>query len=264
MVKKISLLLLVALCLSSCVSSKKIVYFQGLAQQENKTSEDGGNAVNYDTKIKADDLLLIIVSSPNPAASEPFNLPMAGIMSSSVGNLDSASASNRFQTYLVDRNGNIEFPVLGMLKVGGLTKIEVYEMLYTKLKNYIDTPIINLRIINYKISVIGEVYRPGEFSILTERVSVPEALALAGDMTIYGDRNDILLVRDVNGVKTHYSIDITNPDVINSPYFYLQQNDVLYIKPNKTRINAAAVGPNLSIIISALSLAITSFILLTN
>jgi polysaccharide export outer membrane protein len=264
MIRKISLLLLIGLSLSSCVSSKKIIYFQGLSQQPNKTSEEGGAGENYDTKIKSDDLLQIIISAPNPTEAEPFNLPLVSIQQPTVGMLDAVSAQSRFQTYLVDKEGNIQFPVLGTLKVGGLQKAEVVTMLNSKLDQYITNPIVNLRIVNYKISVIGEVIRPGEYARVTERISIPEALALAGDLTIYGDRNDILLIRDVNGIKTHFSIDLTSADIVNSPIFYLQQNDILYVKPNKTRVNSAGVGPNIALILSGLSLALTAVVLITN
>lgn len=254
MVKKISLLFLIAISFVSCVPAERIVYFQGISDKQN--SESGKD--NFETVIKADDALMIIVSAPDSKSAEAFNLPFAAVMGNTAGfSIDNVNIQPRYQTYLVDKNGNIEFPVLGTINVGGHTKAEVLADLNTRLNKYIDKPVINIRIINYKISVFGEVVRPGQFSVQSERITIPEALSLAGDLTIYGQRNDILLTRDVNGVKTHYVIDLTKADFINSPYYYLQQNDQLYVKPNKTKINSSTIGPNTTVIISSVSLLIT-------
>lgn len=259
MIKKLGLLFLVAIILSSCVSTKKIHYFGDF----NTTDSTGVATKNFETVIRPDDNLMIIVSALDPIAAEPFNLPVIGNIGTIAGNMDSTNSQPKFQTYLVDRNGEIFFPVLGKLKIGGLTKEQVLEELRTKLKKYINDPVVNLRIINYKVSVFGEVVRPGSFTITSERITLPEALSMAGDLTIYGDRKEILLLRDIEGVKTHYVIDITNGDLINSPCFYLQQNDQIYVKPNKVRTNSAAVGPNTTVIISSISLLITTIALLT-
>jgi polysaccharide export outer membrane protein len=254
MVKKIGLLFLIAISLASCASREKIVYFGNMNESKNQEGAPG----NFETKIKPDDALMIIVTAADLKMAEPFNLPFGAVMGTTTGlAVDNINVQPRYQSYLVDRDGNIEFPVLGTINVGGHTKQEVVTDLNTRLNKYIDKPIVNLRILNYKISVMGEVVRPNEFVIQSERVSVPEALALAGDLTIYGKRDDILLIRDINGVKTHHVIDITKSDFINTPYFYLQQNDVLYVKPNKTRVNSSVIGPNTTVIISSVSLAIT-------
>ncbi|MFP9099583.1 polysaccharide biosynthesis/export family protein [Flavobacterium sp. RHBU_24] len=262
MVKKISLLLLIALSLSSCVSSKKIHYLQGAKEQ----AERNANGVNFETQIKPDDLLLIIVSSKDYNSSEaadPFNLHVYSVTNSNIGVMDLASTQSRYQTYLVDRNGFISFPVIGSIKVGGSTKEEVMALLKDKIGKYIEDPILNIRIINYKISVFGEVARPGIVPLQTERITIPEALASAGDLTIYGLRENVVLIREIEGVKTYHTIDLTSEGLVDSPYYYLQQNDVLYVKQNKVKINASAVGPNTTVIISALSLLLTTIALLT-
>ena len=174
------------------------------------------------------------------------------------GSAENAMAQERNQAYVVDKDGNIEFPMLGTIKVGGLTRIETTNKIKNLLKNgHISDPIVNLRLLNFKVSVLGEVVRPGMFSISGERVTLMEALALAGDLTIYGKRNNILLIREKNGTKTYEKIDITKTDFINSSNYYLSQNDVIYVEPNKTKINSSVVGPNLTIGISALSLVVT-------
>ncbi len=263
MVRKIAALILIALTFGSCVSSKEIVYFQNTASSNNNNDAqvDNVNSSEFETTLKADDLLLIIVSSPDPIAAAPFNLPVVGIARAG-SDVASAGGQQQLQTYLVDRDGNIHFPVLGSLKVAGLTKSQALDMLMAELKKYINQPIVNLRIANYKISVFGEVAKPGSFTLASERISLPEALSMAGDMTIYGLRHEIIVLRDVNGVKTYNSVDITKADFINSPYYYLGQNDVVYVKPNKTRVNSAAIGPNTSIIITSVSLLITIIALL--
>jgi polysaccharide export outer membrane protein len=167
-------------------------------------------------------------------------------------------------TYLVDNAGTIQFPVLGTLKVSGLNKNQVKEILYTKISEYAKDPVINLRIVNYKVSVLGEVANPGSYTISSDRITIPEALALAGDMTLFGRRENVLLIRETEGVKTTVRINMTDPNLLNSPYYYLTQNDVLYVEPNKRKIDSTAIGPNILAAISVLGFALTTIILLTD
>jgi polysaccharide export outer membrane protein len=171
--------------------------------------------------------------------------------------LDAVGGQETMQLYLVDANGTIDFPVLGKLKVGGLTRSAVLQLFQEKIGAYIKNPIINLRIMNFKVSVQGEVVAPGTYTIDSERITLIEALSKARDLTIYGKRNNILIIREIDGVKSYNRVDITQADFINSPFYYLAQNDVVYVEPNKNRINAAAVGPNTGVIISVTSLLIT-------
>jgi polysaccharide export outer membrane protein len=161
------------------------------------------------------------------------------------------------QLYLVNAEGYIEFPVLGKLKVGGLSRSEVIKMLQDKISVYIKNPMINFRIMNFKVSVQGEVTAPGTYTVDSERITLIEALSKAKDLTIYGKRNNILIIREINGVKSYNRIDITKADFIDSPFYYLAQNDVVYVEPNKNKINGAAIGPNTGVIISISSLLIT-------
>ncbi|AWA31321.1 sugar transporter [Flavobacterium magnum] len=250
MIKRIFCVLCVAVFLFSCQSKKKLVYFQGIENVK------GGGKADFEPLLQSDDLLLIIISSPVPEAAVPYNL--ITYSASSLEDQDRSGGSGvRYQTYLIDKEGNIEFPILGSIKVGGLTKSEAVDKIKTALKKYITSPIVNLRIVNYKISVMGEVVRPGLYTVQTERITLPEALSQAGDLTIYGDRKEILIIRDVDGVKTHHFVDITSADFINSPFYYLDQNDVVYVKPNQTKVNSSVVGPNVTVGISAISLLIT-------
>ncbi len=246
MSKKIYGFVVIIFTLFSCTSPSKIVYLN------NSGSLDSN--LKFETTLQPDDQLLIIVSSENPEAASPYNLRTYAYN----GNSENANVQARDQAYVVDKEGNIEFPILGTIKVGGLTRIETTNKIKNLLKNgHISDPIVNMRLLNFKVSVLGEVARPGMFSISGERVTFMEALALAGDLTIYGKRNSILLIREKNGTKTYEKIDITKTDFINSSNYYLTQNDVIYVEPNKTRVNSSVVGPNLTIGISALSLVVT-------
>lgn len=252
MLKKLGLLFVISLLLMSCVSTKEIHYFQNI-NSNNKGDKAGSN---FETTIKSDDLLMIVVSSENMDAVEKFNLPLIGVPAATAGSLDQVTTQVRTQSYLVDKNGQINFPVLGSIKVGGLTKTEVMSLLDQKLRKYINNPIINLRILNFEVSILGEVARPGSFPIVTERISIFEALAMAGDMTIYGNRKSVIVQRDVDGVKTFAEVDLTSADIINSPYYYLQQNDAIYVKQSKVKSNSAGVGPNTTVILSSASLLV--------
>jgi polysaccharide export outer membrane protein len=246
---------LFVLLVFSCKPSKELVYYQnidGLASPEKLNS--------YEIKIQPDDLLMIIVSADDPESALPFNLTTASIPSSFNSNNSSfvnSRGQETMQSYLVDSSGGIDFPVLGKFKVGGLSRSEVMLLLESKISKYIKNPIINIRLMNFKVSVQGEVTLPGTYPISSDRVTLIEAISMAKDLTIYGKRDNILIIRDVNGVKSYNRVDITKADFINSPFYYLAQNDVVYVEPNKTRINGAAVGANTGVIISITSLLIT-------
>lgn len=249
---KTLLLFLLAVVVSSCVSSSKITYMQDIysAKKEGETNP------NYEPKLQADDLLSIIVSAENPENALPFNLPTIQ------SNYNTDATQGSIKTYLINTKGEIDFPVLGKIKLAGLTHTEAHDKLIALVSDYIKNPGVNLRILNFKVSVLGEVNKPGSIPITGERITLLEALSKAGDLTIYGKRNNILVIREQNGEKTYQSVDITKSSFMNSPFYYLSQNDVIVVNPNKTKINAGAVGPNTSVIISAISILITVFLLL--
>jgi polysaccharide export outer membrane protein len=249
LLKKITPLLLMTLFFS-CASRKDVVYYQGV---DGKAPQEKSNS--YEIKIQPDDLLMIIVSAEDPEIAMPFNLKTISVQNP--GELDAPAGQQTMQLYLVDSNGYIEFPVLGKLKVSGLSRSEVLKLLQEKISAYIKNPMINLRIMNFKVSVQGEVAAPGTYTVASERITLIEALTMAKDLTIYGKRNNILIIREIDGVKSYNRVDITNADFINSPFYYLAQNDVVYVEPNKNKINGAAIGPNTGVIISISSLLIT-------
>ncbi len=254
MTKRIFVIIALTVLVASCASREKMAYFQNIASLN--LSEKG---TNYNPKLQPDDLLTIIVSAQVAEAALPFNLSTISVNS---GANEVASGQIKYQPYLIDSKGFIEFPVLGSIKIGGLSREDALKKITTMLKKYITDPIVNLRILNFKISVMGEVTKPGTYTIQSERITLPEALSLAGDMTIYGKRNNVLLIREIDGKRTSNYLDLTKADFLNSEFYYLSQNDLIVIETNKTKMNSSAVGPNTTVIVSALSLLITVIALL--
>jgi polysaccharide export outer membrane protein len=239
---------LLSLLLSSCGSKKDIIYFQNI---ENINPEIMADSAQYAFKIVPNDNLMIMVSSMTPLAVEPFN-----VINTSRGN--SSSNLLELQGYLVDEDGEINFPVIGKIKVGGLTKNEVETLIQEKIAFYVEGLVtVNVRVMNYRISILGEVNRPGMYTVSNEKISLPEALALAGDLTIYGQRHSVQIYRVENGEKRFYTIDLTKPDVFFSPVYYLQQNDIVYVQPNKTKAGSSTYNQNLSLFVSLLSFTFT-------
>ena len=255
-------LLLLPLLLAACQSYKKVPYFQNVevvneAEQQEKL---------YDAKIMPKDLLTIVVSCTNPELAIPFNLTVASNAGIAVSTSSYVTTQPVLQPYLVDNEGNINFPVLGELKLGGLTKREAEQLIIDKLKPYMkETPIVTVRMVNYKISVIGEVTRPGTFTISNEKVNLLEALAMAGDMTVYGLRDNVKLIReDANGKQQIVTLDLNKAETILSPYYWLQQNDIVYVTPNKAKARNSDVGNSTSLWFSATSILVSIVSLLVN
>ena len=255
------LALLIVSITTSCVSRKEIVYFQGLDQAEAKLDQNQRTSL----KIKHNDLLTISVSAPEQEAAMPFNLPVIGVPQggAELGGL-SVNGRQQLQTYLVDSDGNIEFPVLGTVKVVGLNRQELSAKLKSQVSEYVQDPIVNVRIVNFQVSVLGEVARPGTFDVRDEYLSLPKALGFAGDLSIYGRRDNVLVMREENGKKIHAYLNLTDPNVINSPFYYLQQNDVVYVEPNGAQMQSASYNRNAGVYISIASVLISLAVLITN
>ena len=257
-IKQLAYYVLAAFLLTACQSYKKVPYLQD-AEVVLYSTQD---AQLYDAKIMPKDLLTIVVSCTSPELAAPFNLTVA-----TQGNTNLSSTTQPvLQQYLVDNDGNINFPVLGELHVGGLTKKATEQMIVEKLKPYIkEIPIVTVRMVNYKISVIGEVARPGTFTISNEKVNILEALAMAGDMTVYGLRDDVKLIREnANGKQEIIPLDLNKAGTILSPYYYLQQNDIIYVTPNKAKARNSDVGNSTSLWFSATSILVSIASLLFN
>lgn len=228
---KIKLLLLIisTSLLFSCRTTNQITYFQDLADKYPTQIE---SPATYDTKIMADDLLSITVSSIQPNSVAIFNLPLT---SYDIPGSASLIETPVMQSYLVDSQGNINFPVLGRLHVAGMTRSEMAEFMKEKISAYAKEPLVTIKILNFKITILGEVASPGTKSVANERVSILDAIGMAGDLTIYGERTNVLLFRDNGAERETYRFDLTSSDIFTSPYFYLQQNDVIYVEPNDAR-----------------------------
>ena len=253
MIRIRTILFLLVIVMSSCVSNKDIAYFQFDEIEQAKVSN------NFETIFKPDDLLQITISSDNIEATLPFNLPAVTFETTGT-----ATGTPKQQTYLIDSKGEIDFPVLGKLKLGGVSREAALELLKEKLSpDYVTDPTINIKIANFKITVYGDVKNPGTFTIPNERVSILDAIGLAGDLNISGKRDNVLVIREENNKKVQYRVNLLSNKTLTSPVFYLQQNDVVNVEHNKARIQSASSNSNTTLIISVTSLIITLVSILT-
>ena len=225
-----------------------MVYFQDTGNFETLVNNN-----DFVSKFKVDDLVSIHVSSLNPEASAPFNLIRGGVE----GGLRAEQVD-----YLVDQAGEIDFPVIGKLKIEGLSPDELRNLLRDRLSDYLKDPIINIRLLNFTVTILGEVNRPGTYPVGGEQITILEALGLAGDLTIRGVRENVLVIRDFNGTKVYTRIDLKSKNMVKSPVFYLTQNDVVYVEPNKSGITASSLDNRATIAISIASILITSTVIL--
>lgn len=245
-----------AILLTACTSPKKIIYLQDVDPLKQQKIEQ-----QYEPIIHSDDLLAIMVSSRDQELALPFNMPMVTYQ------LGAASGGQqRILGYLVDTKGDIDFPILGKIHVEGLTRMQLTEQIKNKLikGDLIKDPIVTVQFLNFKISVIGEVARPGSFDISGDRITLLEALSMAGDLTIYGKRDRVAVIRESNGTRTVLFHDLRSADLFNSPCYYLQQNDIVYVEPNKTKAGQSGINQNNSIgvWVSVLSLLTTVAVLI--
>jgi len=248
----------VQLTLTSCASKKKINYFQN--SSANDTIIKAENNQTYTPVFKADDFLSIEITAADLESVKPFLLDVlpGGGQATAYNNGIAAKSG-----YLIDAFGNIDFPLLGKIHFAGLNRIEATELIKKRLSEYINNPIVNIRIQNFKITILGDVRNPGSFNIPNERITLPEAIGIAGDLNITGVRKNILVIRDNNGVKTEYRIDLTSKEVFTSPVYYLSQNDVVYVEPNRAKRNSSLVSTTAGVFISVTSLILTTVNLLT-
>ena len=255
----------IALCfctllMASCTSYKNVPYLQN-PEAVNDFQEI---LPMYDAKIMPKDLLTITVNTSDPEASAPYNLVVQTSMNAAQSR--SLTTQPMLQQYLVSNEGTIDFPVLGRLNVMGLTKGQAEDLIREKLApHFTETPIVTVRMSNYKISVLGEVAKPGTFTVSNEKVNIFEALAMAGALTVWGLRDDVKLIReDAKGKRQIISLNLNNAEVVTGPYYYLQQNDILYVTPNETKAKNSDIGQSTSLWFSATSILISVANLLIN
>lgn len=249
-----------AVLLAACTSQKEVVYLQDVVPLKQETI-----AQQYEVIIHADDLLAIMVNSKNPELALPFNMPL---ITYQIGS--ESSGQQRVLGYLVDSRGDIDFPILGKLHVEGLTRLQLTDLIKQKLidEDLIKDPIVTVQFLNFKVSVMGEVARPGSFTISGDRITLLEALSMAGDLTIYGKRDRVAVIREKDGCRTILFHDLRSADVFSSPCYYLQQNDIVYVEPNKAKAGQSGINQNnsvgvwlsaMSILTAVASLMVTIF-----
>lgn len=239
----------IVLLLASCASKRDIVYFQNAGDFETIVDRN-----SFTPKFKVDDVVSIHISTLNEEASAPFNL-FRGLRTAGVG------VAPQSVDYLVDQAGEIDFPVIGKIKIAGLSPEELRVLLRDELSEYLKNPIINIRLQNFTVTILGEVNRPGTYPVNGERITILEALGLAGDLTIKGQRDNVMVIRDFDGTKVYNRIDLRSKDAMNSPIYYLTQNDVVYVEPNESAITSSQLDNRASIWVSIGSVLITSAVI---
>lgn len=249
--------MLIALIVTSCSAPKKVAYFQTKLGTTSPTT-------NKEIIIKPKDILSISVVSSNNDASRIFNLitpQSTGVQSFTL------SSQPTLQTYLVESDGTIEFPTLGNITAAGLSRTELEKLIFQKIKSNFsqEMPIITISITNFSISVLGEVVRPGKFYVPNERITILDAISQAGDLTLYGKRENVQVLREnADGVKQFITLNLNDQNIITSPAYYLEQNDIVYIEPNKVRKRSAGIGSAETLSISVLSTLISVASLIVN
>ena len=259
-----------AMLLCSCNSSKDVLYFQDLKSGDNVAV----SAVPVPVTVKPEDKISIIVNSRDPQLMALFNLPRVTKQMSAVGQTSGSTSVSGGQDvlgYTVDSGGEIDFPVLGKIKVEGMTREEIAAYIKNELvtKNLVKDPVVTVEFLNLCVSVLGEVNSPGRYGIDRDKTTIIDALSMAGDLTINGNRNNVTVLRQDGDVQRVYAIDLTSGnDIYSSPAYYLQQNDIVYVEPNEMRARQSTVNGNTirsaSFWISITSLVMSIVVLATN
>ena len=247
--KKIITIIFATIFLVSCASKEDIVYFNGINSSDNIIGLE-----SYSPTYHIEDELIIVVNALDPEAARPFNKVTVNVSQDMID----ARGRERLLTYRVDSEGNINFPVLGKIKLAGLNREQATKFIQKKLTDYIKDPIVDIETVNYKITVLGEVSRPGTYTTTNERITLLEALAMAGDLTIYGERENVLVIQDYDGKKTYTRVNLKSNELFESPVYYLSQNDVVYVEPNKTQAKASSIGPSTNVIFSSLGILLST------
>ncbi|MFT7285455.1 polysaccharide biosynthesis/export family protein [Nonlabens sp.] len=252
---KAVLLFLFLVFFTSCVSPKKIIYLQDM--DSSLTTQK----LNYTSLIKKDDILRITVASENMELVQPFNQM---INTTNQNNLN-AMAQQQLFGYLVDNDGAIVFPILGVMQAAGQTRKELTDRIQTQIREggFVKDAVVDIRIVNFKVTVLGEVNRPGTFTLDYNRITLLQVIGTAGDLTIYGNRKNVTVLRDVNGIQTTSTVDLTSASFIDSDFYYLQQNDVVVVEPNYAQIQAAGFNRNASLFVSIASVLLSLIVIIS-
>ena len=242
---------IVAICMS-CASKKDINYFQ---DHELEIDADIRNTFRF-LDIQPGDILDIQIKALNPESVLVFQ------RQSSLNGQQGQVQNRAIEGYLVGKEGDINLPIIGNINTATENTQSLAQKIQKALSPYVSNPSVNIRLLNFRVSVLGEVNNPGTFSVLEEHISIPQVLGLAGDLTINGDRK-LLLIRNENGKSTHHNIDLTSTQFMASPFYFLKQNDILYVRPNNARVKSSGLVGNVGTLTSILSFAISLFILIT-
>jgi len=235
----------------SCATKKDILYFQNIEEVEPQQL-----TTQYEAVIKKDDRLSIVVSGPDKTVTAPYNLTL-GEMGAN-GMSSSMNPETSVLTYLVDPNGNIDFPILGTIHVEGMTRNQLVNYLTQEIGKDVKDPIVVVSIKNYKITILGEVKAPGTYTMDSEKITILQALGRAGDLNLTAEREGILLIREEDGKEKHYTLNLKSADLLNSPQFYLQQNDVIYVPASASRVaNATMASGVISTVLSSVTTTIS-------
>ena len=257
------IVVIVLLSLVGCRSAKKVAYFQNIDEISLAASKG-----LYDAKIMPKDQLTISVSASDPMAASSFNLSVSGATSNTGVGQATMSSQQRLMPYLVENDGTINFPHLGKIKVVGMTKMQLQDYIAEQIAPYFSAeehPIVTVEMSNYRVTVMGEVAGPRVVTVNSEKMSVLEAIASAGDLTVYGRRDNVMLIReDEKGEKSVAYLNLNDANIINSPYYYVQQNDIIYVTPNGTKSQNASLGQSTSLWFSAIGIVISVATLLVN
>jgi polysaccharide export outer membrane protein len=242
----------VFICSVACSNPRRFTYFKDVPDTISNYSI--ADTVFNSLALKVDDIIQVNISSPNPEATSFFITQGSNTVNAS-GVATGAPATPN--TYLVDKEGGIDLPLIGRVLVKGLTTVSVRTVIKNKASVFLKDPIITVRLQNFKVTVLGEVNRPANYTVPNERVSILDAIGMAGDLTIFGRRENVLLIREHEGRKTLTRLNLNSSNLFQSPYYYLQQNDILYVEPNKSKVTSSdlTVARNVSIITSLASLA---------
>lgn len=245
----LGILFIFLLLFTSCSQKRNLVYFSDLSDT---TAYQSAILKTNEPKIQAGDILSISISTLNPESNMLFNTGTLQTIEQKQ-NVSGASESLANQGYLVDPKGEINFPVIGKISLAGKTKEQATDYMTERLKNYVKDPIVNIRYLNFKVTVVGEVNKPSTFTISNDKINLIEALGLAGDMTMYGKRENVLLIREEEGKRTMTRLDLNKKETLNSNYFYLKQNDIVYVEPDKMKERQANTDIRTITLISSLA-----------
>lgn len=255
-----TLVVATAMLLASCVTQKQMTYVSN-AQPEMEDTINAHFQSQSELTVHVGDALTIYVSALDPEAVAPYNLPAVVYATPGATTLSTTPA---LQYYTVDASGDIEFPVLGKLHVAGLKRNEVEQLVKEKLETQVTKPQVQAHIVNARVSVLGEVNRPGSIGMSSGRMTLFDALASAGDLTVYGRRDNVLVTREVDGKLEIARLNLRDANIFTSPYFFLQQNDVVYVSPNKVRAVSSANASLWFSLVSTVASAATVIVTVVN